>query len=93
MNRTGAMSWFTTSFSEPVMLVGIANRKDTHVLEYNVDLTLSHLHQYYSIRAPLHLEAGPIHCVRGFKSSLVIGQKVQIGPNLFTPRGRADLVV
>ncbi len=29
----------------------------------------------------------------GLKSSLVIGQKAQIGPNPFTPRGRADLVV
>jgi hypothetical protein len=40
-----------------------------------------------------HLEAGPIHCVRGLKSSLVIGQKAQIGANPFTPRGRANLVV
>jgi hypothetical protein len=46
-----------------------------------------------SIRSILHLEAGPICCVRGLKSSLVIGQKAQIGPNPFTPRGRADLVV
>jgi hypothetical protein len=45
------------------------------------------------LRAALHLEAGPIRCVRGLKSSLVIGQKAQIGPNPFTPRGRADLVV
>jgi hypothetical protein len=45
------------------------------------------------IRAALHLEAGPIRCVRGLKPSLVIGQKAQIGPNPFTPRGRADLVV
>jgi len=45
------------------------------------------------LRAALHLEAGPIRCVRGFKSSLVIGQKIQIGPKPFTPRGRADLVV
>jgi hypothetical protein len=46
-----------------------------------------------SLRATLHLEAGPIHSVRGLKSSLVIGQKVEIGPNPFTPRGRANLVV
>jgi hypothetical protein len=46
-----------------------------------------------TIRAALHLEAGPIRCVRRLKSSLVIGQKAQIGPNPFTPRGRADLVV
>jgi hypothetical protein len=45
------------------------------------------------IRAALHLEAGPIRCVRGLKSSLVISQKAPIGPNPFTPRGRADLVV
>jgi hypothetical protein len=45
------------------------------------------------LRAALHLEAGPICCVRGLKSSLVIGQKAQIGPNPFTPRGHADLVV
>jgi hypothetical protein len=32
------------------------------------------------LRAALHLEAGPIRCVRGLKSSLVIGQKAQIGP-------------
>jgi hypothetical protein len=50
---------------------------------------------YFSfiLRAALHLEAGPIRCVRGLKSSLVIGQKAQIGPNPFTPRGRANLVV
>jgi hypothetical protein len=34
-----------------------------------------------SLRAALHLEAGPIRCVRGLKSSLVIGQKAQIDPN------------
>jgi hypothetical protein len=45
------------------------------------------------LRAALHLEAGPIRCVRGLKSSLVIGQKAQIGPNPFTPRGHADLMV
>jgi hypothetical protein len=45
------------------------------------------------LRAASHLEAGPIRCVRGLKSSLVIDQKAQIGPNPFTPRGRADLVV
>ena len=32
-------------------------------------------------------------CVRGLKSSLAIDQKAQIGPNPFTPRGRANLVV
>ena len=48
---------------------------------------------YVGVRAALHLEAGPIRCVRGLKSSLVIGQKAEIGPNPFTPRGRADLVV
>jgi hypothetical protein len=45
------------------------------------------------LRAALHLEVGPIRCVRGLKSSLVIGQKAQIGPNPFTPRARVDLVV
>jgi hypothetical protein len=45
------------------------------------------------IRAALHLEAGPICCVRGFKSSLVIGQKVDINPNPFTPTCWADLEV
>jgi hypothetical protein len=45
------------------------------------------------LRATSHLEAGPIRCVRGLKSSLVVGQKAQIGPNPFTLRGRADLVV
>jgi hypothetical protein len=45
------------------------------------------------LRATLHLEAGPIRCVRGLKSSFVIGQKVQISFNPFTLRGRADLVV
>jgi hypothetical protein len=46
-----------------------------------------------TIRAALYLEAWPIRHVRGLKSSLVIGQKAQIGPNPFTPRGRVDLVV
>jgi hypothetical protein len=41
---------------------------------------------------PLHLEVGSICCVRGFKSSLVIGQKVEISPSPFTPRGRAKLL-
>jgi hypothetical protein len=45
-----------------------------------------------NIRAALHLEVGPIRSVRGLKSSL-IGQKAQIGPNPFTPRGGADSVV
>jgi hypothetical protein len=44
----------------------------------------------HAVRATLHLEAWPVCCVRGFKSSLVIGQKVEIGPNPFTPRGQAD---
>ena len=38
------------------------------------------------LRVALHLEARPIRCARGLKSSLVIGQKVEIGPNPFTPR-------
>jgi hypothetical protein len=46
-----------------------------------------------ALRAALHREAGPIRCVRGLKSSLVIGQKAQIGPNPFKPKGHADLVV
>jgi hypothetical protein len=45
------------------------------------------------LKDALHLEVGPIGCVRGLKSSLVIGQKVEIGPNPFTPRGWANLVV
>jgi hypothetical protein len=51
-----------------------------------------HQHSTSVIRATLHLEAGPIRCVRVLKSSLVIGQKAQIGLNPFAPRGRADLV-
>jgi len=39
------------------------------------------------LRAALYLEARPIRYVRGLKSSHVIGQKAQIGPNPFTPRG------
>jgi hypothetical protein len=35
----------------------------------------------HNVRAALHLEAGPIRCVRGLKSSLVIGQKAEISPN------------
>ena len=45
------------------------------------------------LRAALHLEAGPIQCVRDLKSSLVIGQKVEISLHFFTSRGRVDLVV
>jgi hypothetical protein len=45
------------------------------------------------LRAALHLKARPLRRVRGLKSLLVIGQKVQIGPNPFTPRGHANLVV
>ena len=45
------------------------------------------------LRAALHLEARPFRWVRGLKSSLVIGQKAQIGTNPFTSRGWADLVV
>jgi hypothetical protein len=41
-----------------------------------------HGHNLDFLRAALHLEAGPIRCVRGLKSSLVIGQKAQIGPEL-----------
>jgi hypothetical protein len=48
---------------------------------------------YIVVMAALHLEAGPIRCVRGLKSSFVIGQKAEIDPNPFTPRGRVDLVV
>jgi hypothetical protein len=51
------------------------------------------MYEMVSLRATLHLEAGPIRCVRGLKSSPNIGQKAQIGPNPFTPRGYADLVV
>jgi hypothetical protein len=51
-----------------------------------------YIHQYV-LRAALHIEAKPIRCVRGLKSSLVIGQKAQIGPNSFTPIGWANLVV
>jgi hypothetical protein len=61
----------------------------------NLGLTLSvgDTTPWFTIRTALHLEAGLIPCVRGLKSSLVIGQKAQIGPNSFTPRGRVDLVV
>jgi hypothetical protein len=53
------------------------------------------LEVYWSrtLRAALHLEVGPIRRVRGLKPSLEIGQKAEINPNPFTPRGRADLVV
>jgi hypothetical protein len=44
-----------------------------------------------TLRAALHVEAGPIRYVRGLKSSLVIGQKAQIGPNPFTPRGAGPI--
>ncbi len=47
-------------------------------------VTLSRLGCTYTLRAAIHMEAGPIRCVRGLKSSLVIGQKAQIGPNPFT---------
>jgi hypothetical protein len=45
-----------------------------------------------------HFESMPFlrqggDALRGLKSSLVIGQKAQIGPNPFTPRGWANLVV
>jgi hypothetical protein len=45
------------------------------------ELPLSEAAQVRLIRAALHLEAGPIRCVRGLKSSLVIRRKAQIGPN------------
>jgi hypothetical protein len=45
------------------------------------------------LRAALNLEAGPIRCIGSLKSSLVIGQKAEIGLNPFTSRGRADLVI
>jgi hypothetical protein len=57
------------------------------------EVVLGKVAAHLCVRAALHLEAGPIHCVRGLKYSLVIGQKAQIGPNLFTPKGRADLVI
>jgi hypothetical protein len=64
---------------------------------WTLSFGLSQLHGHGSrlvrevaLRAALHLEAGLIRCVRGLKSSLVIGQKAQIGPKPFTPRGRAD---
>ena len=47
----------------------------------------------YTLRAALHLEVGPFRCVRALISSLAIGQKVEIGPNPFAPRGGDDLVV
>jgi hypothetical protein len=37
---------------------------------------------YSVVRATLHLEAKSIRCVRGLKSSLLIGQKAQIGHKL-----------
>jgi len=43
-------------------------------------------------RATLHLEVRPICCVRGPKSSLVLGQKVEISPNPFIPSIGANLV-
>jgi hypothetical protein len=52
-----------------------------------------HSNGIWHLKAALHLEAGPIRCVKGLLSSLVIGQKAQIGPNPFTPRGRGNLVV
>ena len=48
---------------------------------------------YVPLRVALHLKAGPLCCVRGLKSSLVIGQKVEIGPIPFTPRGWVDSMV
>jgi hypothetical protein len=60
----------------------------------NATLTSGEGRRYLKkLRAALHLDAGPICCVRGLKSSLMIGQKAQICPNPFTPRGWADLVV
>jgi len=44
------------------------------------------------LRAAWDIEAGPIFCVKRMKSSLVIGQKVEMGSNPFTPRGWANLV-
>jgi hypothetical protein len=37
---------------------------------------------YSTVRATLHLEAKSIRCVRGLKSSLLIGQKIAIFVNL-----------
>ena len=46
-----------------------------------------------TLRAALRLKSGSICSVRGLKSSLAIGQKAQIGPNSFVPRGWANVVV
>jgi hypothetical protein len=59
------------------------------ILGENVSNVTCHL----ALRVALHLEAKPIRCVRGLKSSLVIGQRAEIGLNPFTPRGQANLVV
>jgi hypothetical protein len=63
------------------------------ILTNNVVFTISERHttkpldcllaMFTTLRATLHLEAGAICCVRGLKSSLVIGQKAQIGPQPF----------
>jgi hypothetical protein len=72
----------------------------TFSFNYTILWTLSQLHgngswleSEVALRATLHLEAMPFRCVRGLKSSLVIDQKVEVGPNAFTPRGWAYLVV
>jgi len=44
------------------------------------------------LKAALHLKAGPICCVRYQKFSLLIGQKVEITLNPFTPSLKANLV-
>jgi hypothetical protein len=59
----------------------------------NLTLSTDIIYLLKLLRATLHLEVGPIRCVRGLKSSLVMGQKVEIGPNPFTPKGQVDLVV
>jgi hypothetical protein len=55
--------------------------------------SLVSLRKTNEVTAALHLEVGPICCVRGLKSSLVIGQKAEIGPNLFMLKDCVDLVV
>jgi hypothetical protein len=70
-----------------------AGADDSYKTAYPEAAKAVHPNDIGFLRAALHLEAGPIRCVRGLKSSLVIGRKAQIGPNPFTPRGRADFVV
>jgi hypothetical protein len=95
-----SLSLFITLFNW-VWRVGEAGNLSDCIREHHLILLPQQIQHYKLgisvvtdiIRAALHLEVGPIHCVRGLKSSLVIGQKAQVGPNPFTPRGGADLVV